>query len=519
MSQKLLKSTAVVSSMTLVSRVLGFVRDMVFARLFGAGVGTDAFFIAFKIPNFLRRLFAEGAFSQAFVPVLGEYKASREEEETHELIDRVAGTLAGILFLVTLLGVLAAPLLIMVFAPGFIGDPDRFDLAVTMLRMTFPYLLFISLTAFAGSILNAYGKFAVPAFTPVFLNLSLIAAAIWLAPHMEQPVNALGIGVFLAGVVQLAFQLPFLKKLGLTPRLQWGIAHDGVRKILRLMLPAIFGSSVVQINLLFDTLIASFLVTGSVSWLYYSDRLVEFPLGIFGIALATVILPSLSRQHAQKSPEHFNHTLDWALRWVLIIGVPATVGLFMLAPSILTTLFQYGEFSAHDVRMSSISLMAYSLGLLGFILVKVLAPGFYARQDTRTPVRVGIIAMVSNMGLNILFVVPLVMGEYEAPHAGLALATSTSAFINAGLLFHILRRDGVYRPEAGWLRLFLQLIPANVLMVLFLWWGIDVPEQWLQAETWSRIWHLVLLVAGGGVVYIVGILATGLRPWQLAKAK
>lgn len=336
---------------------------------------------------------------------------------------------------------------------------------------------------------------------------------------MDQPVTALGLGVFVAGLVQLAFQLPFLKKLGLAPRLRWGMAHDGVRKVLRLMLPAIFGSSVVQINLLFDTLIASFLVTGSVSWLYYSDRLVEFPLGIFGIALATVILPSLSQQHASKSPEHFNHTLDWALRWVMVVGVPATLGLFMLAAPILVTLFQYGEFSGHDVRMSSISLMAYSLGLLGFILVKILAPGFYARQDTRTPVRVGIIAMLSNMGLNILFVVPLVLGNYEAPHAGLALATSVSAFINAGLLFHILRREGVYRPEAGWPRLFLQLMPANILMVLFLWWGIDAPDQWLQAEAWSRVWHLVLLVAGGGVVYLLGMLATGLRPWQWVRVK
>ncbi len=517
MTQKLLKSTAVVSAMTLISRILGFVRDMIFARFFGAGIGTDAFFIAFKIPNFMRRLFAEGAFSQAFVPVLGEYKTSGDVEEVRELVDRVAGTLAVILFLITLLGVLAAPLLIMIFAPGFIGDADKFDLAVSMLRMTFPYLFFISLTAFAGGILNSYGKFAVPAFTPVFLNLSLIAAAIWVAPYMDQPVTALG--VFVAGLVQLAFQLPFLKKLGLAPRLRWGMAHDGVRKILRLMLPAIFGSSVVQINLLFDTLIASFLVTGSVSWLYYSDRLVEFPLGIFGIALATVILPSLSQQHANKSPEHFNHTLDWALRWVLVVGVPATLGLFMLASPILVTLFQYGEFSGHDVRMSSISLMAYSLGLLGFILVKILAPGFYARQDTRTPVKVGIIAMLSNMGLNVLFVVPLVMGDYEAPHAGLALATSVSAFINAGLLFYILRREGVYRPEAGWLRLFLQLMPANILMALFLWWGIDAPEQWLQAEAWSRAWHLALLVVGGGVIYLLGILAAGLRPRQWLRVK
>lgn len=518
MSRKLLKSTALVSAMTFLSRILGLIRDMVFLRFFGAGPGMDAFLVAFRIPNLMRRLFAEGAFSQAFVPVLSEYKTHHSHDETKELVDRVAGKLTFILFLITVVGVIGAPVMIIISAPGwFLDEPDKYEMSVAMLRFTFPYLFFISLTAFAGGILNSYGRFGVPAFTPVLLNLVLIATAIWISPLIDQPVMALAIGVFVAGVVQLLFQIPFLMKLRLLPRPRRAGHHEGVQRILKLMLPAIFGSSVAQINILFDTLIASFLITGSVTWLYASDRLVEFPLGVFGIALATVILPSLSQRHAEKSPEKFNHTLDWALRWVLIVGVPATLGLLLLAEPIMTTLFQYGEFSAWDVRMSSISLMAYSLGLLGFILVKVLVPGFYARQDTRTPVRVGIIAMLSNMVLNILFVVPLVMGDYEAPHAGLALATSVSAFINAGLLFYILRRDRVYRPEPGWLRLFIQLIPANIVMVLFILWTMGSSEQWLQAESLSRVWHLTWLVAGGGVLYLLAILAAGLRPWRLVK--
>src|SRR3569623_360625 len=380
MAQGLLKSTASVGAMTLISRILGFVRDMVVARTFGASTGADAFFVAFKIPNFLRRLFAEGAFSQAFVPVLTEYKTNR---------------------------ILAAPLLILLFAPGFSKDATKFQLAADMLRITFPYLLFISLTAFAGGILNAYGRFAVPAFTPTFLNLAMIGAALWLAPHLNQPITALAWGVVLAGVLQLLFQWPYLVKLGLLPRFRFKRAHEGVSRILRLMLPVIFGSSVAQINLLVDTIIASFLVTGSVSWLYYSDRLVEFPLGVFGVALATVILPKLSQHHAQALPEAFSRTVDWGLRWVVLVSVPATVGWISLAVPLLATLFHYGEFSVLDVVKSSHSLTTFSLGLAGFIMVKILASGFYSRQDTRTPVRFALIAMFANVVMNLLFVWPL----------------------------------------------------------------------------------------------------------------
>ena len=512
MTKKMLKSTVTVSAMTLLSRILGFIRDMVVARIFGAGLGTDAFFVAFKIPNFMRRLFAEGAFAQSFVPVLSEYKTQREHDEIKRLTDDVAGTFGAVLLLITIVGVLAAPLLIAIFAPGFLDEPGKYDLATEMLRLTFPYIFFISLTAFAGGILNTYGRFGVPAFTPVLLNLVLISFALWLAPQMDEPIMALAWGVFFAGIAQLLFQFPFLAKLKLLPRPRFNRKSEGVQKIKTLMIPAIFGSSVAQINLLLDTLIASFLVTGSVTWLYFSDRLVEFPLGVFGIALATVILPSLSRQHAAASPEAFSRTLDWALRWVLIVGTPAMVGLFLLAGPMLTTLFQYGEFSQHDVEMATRSLMAYSIGLMGFILVKVLAPGFYARQDTKTPVKIGIIAMVANMVMNLILVFPLA-------HAGLALATSLSAFLNAFLLFRVLRRDGVYKPESGWLRLMLQVLLANLAMAALLWWGASDLQAWFAWGGWQRAMQLLLWIAAGAVVYFAVLLITGVKFRQLWQQK
>lgn len=508
MSRSLLRSTAVVGGMTFISRILGFIRDVVYARIFGAGMGTDAFFVAFKIPNFMRRLFAEGAFSQAFVPVFSQYRTQRHHDELQELVDRVAGTLGLILFAVTATGVFAAPVLIWIFAPGFVNDPDKYALTVEMLRITFPYLLFISLTAFAGGILNSCGRFAVPALTPVLLNICMIVAAVWVSPYLEEPVKALAWGVFAAGVVQLLFQVPYLKALKLLPRPRWGWYSEGVQRVLRLMLPALFGSSVAQVNLLFDTLLASFLVTGSVSWLYYSDRLVEFPLGVFGVALATVILPSLSQKHAAASSEDFSRTLDWALRWVLLIGAPATVALMILAGPLLSALFQYGEFGAEDVRMASRSLMAYSLGLLAFMLVKVLAPGFYARQDTRTPVRIGIIAMLANMVFNVILIFPLA-------HMGLALATSLSSYLNAGLLFMGLRQQAVYQATNGWPVFLLQIGLANLLMGAVLWWGAGDLSGWLEATARERLLHLSWLVIVGLLVYLGSITAVGIRPRHL----
>ncbi|MGH8313341.1 MAG: murein biosynthesis integral membrane protein MurJ, partial [Gammaproteobacteria bacterium] len=370
MSRALFKATSLVGGMTFLSRILGFARDVVLARYFGAGAVMDAFFVAFKIPNFLRRTFGEGAFSLAFVPVISEYKTTREHDEVKELADRVAGSLGLVLLIVTVIGVIAAPVLVWIFAPGFSAHESKYELTVAMVRITFPYLLFISLTAFAGGILNTYGRFGVPAFTPVLLNIVLIAAAVWLAPHMHNPGMALAWGVFVAGVVQLAFQVPFLWRLKLLPRPRLSDGHEAVRRILKLMLPALFGSSVTQINLVVDTIIASFLATGSVSWLYYSDRLMEFPLGVFSIALSTVILPNLAQHFAAKSSAGFSATLDWALRLAVVVAIPAAVGLFFLAGPLLVTLFNYGHFNAYDSRMAEASVMAYAVGLVGFTLVK-----------------------------------------------------------------------------------------------------------------------------------------------------
>ena len=511
MSRKLLKNTATVGGITLISRILGFVRDMVFARFFGAGAGMDAFFVAFKIPNFLRRLFGEGAFSQAFVPVLSEYKTTREHAEVQALADRVSGTLLGVLLVIAAVGVVAAPVLVMIFAPGFIGDAHKFDLTARMLRVTFPYIVFISLVAFGAGILNSYGRFAVPAFSPVLLNLALIGAAVVAAPHLADPVMGLAWGVFLGGVVQLALFLPALRRVRLLPRPRWGWRDSGVRRILKLMGPAVLGSSVAQINLLLDTLIASFLVTGSVSWLYYSDRLMEFPLGVFGIALSTVILPSLSQSHARASGDAFSQTLDWALRWVAVIGIPAAVGLLLLAGPLLSTLFQYNQFTGEDVRMAALSLMAFAFGLPGFILVKVLAPGFYSRQDTRTPVRIAVIAMVSNMAMNVAFVVPLVLYKVPGPHAGLALATALSGYVNAALLYRGLRRADAFRPRPGWRRLLMRVAVAVAALAAVLVLGAPSLQDWMSRGGAGRAAQLALWIAVGVGVYLVTLRAVGLR--------
>ncbi len=496
--------------MTTISRIFGFVRDMVIARIFGAGVGADAFFVAFKIPNFLRRLFAEGAFSQAFVPVLSEYRSQRPQHDAKTLIDNVSGTFGVVLLAVTALGVLAAPLITLLSAPGYLAAPQKYTLTVSLLRITLPYLLFISLTALSGAILNTYGRFAVPAFTPVLLNFSMIGAAIWLAPHFDEPVIALAWGVFLGGAAQLAFQLPFLLRLRLLPRPRIGAGHDGVRRITRLMLPALFAVSISQINLFIDVVIASFLVTGSVSWLYYSDRLVEFPLGVFGIALATVILPNLSEKHARGATHRFSETVDWALRWVFLVGVPASLGLSLLAAEILCTLFQYGEFSGGDVLMSSRSLMAYALGLVGFTLIKVLAPGYFSRQDTRTPVKIGVIAMLANLLLNLILVIPLA-------HAGLALATSCSGFLNAWLLFQGLRNARVYQPGPGWRSFLFKVAVANVIMACVLWLGGSPLVQWLAWDAADRAGHLLALILGGALIYAAMLTLLGIRWRDLVK--
>ena len=506
----LLRSSALVGTMTMLSRVLGLLRDIVIAGFVGASANADAFFVAFKIPNFLRRLFAEGAFSQAFVPVLADYKELGPHEAVKDLVNRVAGVLGGTLLLITVITIFAAPLVAAIFAPGFVSQPYKYQLTSEMIRITFPYLLLISMTGFSGAILNSYGRFAVPAFTPVFLNISLIFAAMVAAPWFAEPVFALAWGVFFAGIVQLLFQLPSLYRLDLVPRPIFDTRHEGVRRILKLMVPALFGVSVSQINLLLDTVLASFLPTGSVSWLYYSDRLAELPLGVFGIAIATVILPNLSAHKAADRENQFASTLDWAMRSVLLIGVPAAVALVLLAEPILISLFQYGALTARDIDMASLSLRAYSLGLVAFMLIKILAPGYYARKDTATPVKIGIIAMVANMVMNLVFVLPL-LWYFNVGHLGLALATSASAWLNAGLLLRGLLRERVFVFQPGWANYCGRLLAATAAMIIAVLLLAQPTQSWL-AWDWQRRALEIALVCGAGILaYLVAHLVLGTR--------
>jgi putative peptidoglycan lipid II flippase len=507
--KRIIKAAATVGGMTMISRILGFVRDMVIARYFGASMGADAFFVAFKIPNFFRRLFAEGAFSQAFVPVLAEAKEKRGHEAVKHLVDALSFRLGGILLVITAFGVFGSSIWMMVFAPGFIDQPEKFALASDMLAITFPYLLLISLVAFSSAIMNTYNQFAVPAFTPVFLNLVLITFAIWVSPLLDIPIMALAWGVLVAGVVQLLFHLPFLYRLGLLPS-PTRKSDPGVGEVKRMMIPALFGVSVAQINLLLDTVLASFLITGSVSWLYYSDRLMEFPLGVFGVALATVVLPGLSKKAANEDWKGFRQDIDSALRLVLIIGLPATLGLLLLAEPLIITLFYYGAFTALDVTMSGMSLMAYSFGLLGFILVKILAPAFYARKDMKTPVKVAIIALVTNMVLNLIFIGPFA-------HVGLAAATAISAFVNSGLLYWYLRKQEVFKPLSGWAKLIVQVVVANVILVAFLLWFTPSVAEWLLFDWEERLIWLFGLVFAVIAIYAVSLLLLGLNPKRMLK--
>ena len=506
----LLGSSFVVSMGTMLSRVLGLARDVVLANLLGAAPNADAFFVAFKIPNFLRRLFAEGAFAQAFVPVLTETRERGSHDAVKALVNRVAGVLGGSLFVLTALAMVMAPWVALIFAPGFSRDVAKLALTADLIVWTFPYLFFISLTGFCGAILNTYGRFAVPAYTPVLLNLSLIAAAVFWAPTMPEPALGLAMGVMLAGVLQLLFQLPSLHALKLTPKPVWDTQDAGVRKILMLMVPALFGVSVSQINLLFDTVLASLLPNGSVAWLYYSDRLTELPLGVFAIAIATVILPALSALNTRAAADEFSQTLTWAVRNVLLIAVPATVALWLLAEPILTALFQYGAFTTNDVTMAAASLRAYTLGLGAFMLIKVLAPGYYARQDMKTPVKIGIVAMVSNMVLNVLFVFPL-MWYFDMGHVGLALATSASAWINAALLYRGLRRGGIPLTGVFDIRYMVRLWVAVTVMAGVIYVSVPDLRDWFAADMSWRVTRLLMIVTAGAVSF-AGVLALlGLR--------
>jgi putative peptidoglycan lipid II flippase len=501
--------------MTLLSRVLGLIRDMVVANLMGAGAAADVFFFANKIPNFLRRLFAEGAFAQAFVPVLSEVQRQDDEQQLKLFIARVAGTLGTFVLVVTLLGVIGSPVLAALFGTGwflaYVADEPagaKFELASLMLKITFPYLFFITLTGLSGAILNTLNRFAVAAFTPVLLNVCIISAAIWLSPQLNEPAIGLAWGVFFGGIVQLLFQWPFLRRTGLLVRPRWGWQDEKVSKVRRLMIPALFGVSVSQINLMLDTLIASFLMTGSISWLYYSDRLLEFPLGLFGIAIATVILPTLSRNHASADSHQFRANMDWALRMVCILGIPASAGLIVLAEPLLTVLFVRGEFAAEDARMASYSLMAYGAGLLSFMLVKVFAPGFFSRQDTRTPVRYGIWAMVANMLFNIILAIPF-------GYVGLAMATALSATLNAFLLYQKLHRLEVYRVDTDSLWFIARVIGATGAMAGLLLYLMPAQTQWADWTVTEQVVQLSRLIGTGAGCLALTALVVGIRPKDL----
>jgi len=500
----LLRTLATVSSMTLVSRILGFVRDLVIARAFGAGLATDAFFVAFKLPNLLRRLFAEGAFSQAFVPILSEYKNRRGEDEARLLVDRVAALLALALFVVTLIGVIAAPAIVYVTAPGFAATPGKFELTVDLLRVIFPYIFFISLTALAGGVLNTYSRFSVPAVTPALLNLSFIAFALWGAPYFDPPVMALAWAVFAGGVFQLAFQVPFLARIGLLPRFKLDFRDEGVRRILRQMGPAVFGVSIGQVSLVINVIFASFLVTGSVSWLYYADRLMEFPIGLLGVALGTILLPSLSRYHAERSPQEYSALLDWGMRLTLLLAAPAAAALALLAVPLVSTLFHYGAFGAEDVFATRRAVIAYSVGLIGLVMVKVLAPGFYARQDIRTPVRIAVVTLGLTQLMNLAFVWPLA-------HAGLALAIGLGACFNATLLLRGLRRRDIYRPQPGWPVFLLKLAIAVYAMAAVLWVASGSDASWLAMGAIERALSLAWIVALGAATYFAALWLLGFR--------
>jgi len=506
----LLKALATVSSLTFISRVLGFLRDLVIARAFGAGFATDAFFVAFKLPNLLRRLFAEGAFSQAFVPILAEYKNRRGEQEARLLVDRVAAVLALALIVVTLIGVLAAPLIIYVTAPGFAATPDKFRLTVDLLRITFPYIFFISLTALAGGILNTYSRFSVPAITPVLLNLSFIGFALWGAPYFDPPVKALAWAVFAGGVAQLALQVPFLARFGLLPRFRLDFRDEGVRRVLRQMGPAVFGVSIGQVSLVINMIFASFLVTGSVSWLYYADRLMEFPIGLLGVALGTILLPSLSRHYANRSPREYSGLLDWGLRLTLLLATPAAVALALLAVPLVATLFHYGAFGAEDVFATRRAVIAYSVGLVGLVMVKVLAPGFYARQDIRTPVRIAVVTLALTQVMNFAFV-------WSMQHAGLALAIGLGACFNAAMLLRGLLHRDIYAPQAGWPLFLFKLAIAVYAMAAVLWLGSGTDASWLAMGAAARAFHLAWIVVLGAAAYFLVLWLLGFRIADFSK--
>lgn len=506
----LLKSLAAVSSMTMFSRVLGFARDAIVARVFGAGMATDAFFVAFKLPNLLRRIFAEGAFSQAFVPILAEYKSKQGEEATRVFVAYVSGLLTLALAIVTVAGMLAAPWVILVTAPGFADTADKFALTSQLLQITFPYILLISLASLAGAILNTWNRFSVPAFAPTFLNISMIGFALFGAPFFHPPVLALAWAVTVGGILQLVYQLPHLKKIGMLVLPRISFRDAGAMRVMKQMGPAILGVSVSQISLIINTIFASFLVSGSVSWMYYADRLMEFPSGVLGVALGTILLPSLSRSFASGNHDEYCRLMDWGLRLCFLLALPSAVALGILAKPLTVSLFQYGKFTPFDAQMTQRALIAYSVGLMGLIVVKVLAPGFYSRQDIKTPVRIAIVTLVMTQLMNLAFIGPL-------KHAGLSLSIGLAACLNASLLYWQLRKQNIFTPQAGWGRFLTRLFIAVIVMAAALLGMLHVMPDWAQGNMGHRLARLMVVVVVGVVAYFATLAVLGFRVKDFAR--
>ncbi|WP_313052086.1 murein biosynthesis integral membrane protein MurJ [Atlantibacter hermannii] len=506
----LLKSLAAVSSMTMFSRVLGFARDAIVARVFGAGMATDAFFVAFKLPNLLRRIFAEGAFSQAFVPILAEYKSKQGEEATRLFVSYVSGLLTLALALVTVAGIVGAHWVILVTAPGFVDTADKFALTEQLLRITFPYILLISLASLAGAILNTWNRFSVPAFAPTLLNISMIGFALFAVPYFHPPVLALAWAVTVGGVLQLLYQLPHLKKIGMLVLPRINFRDAGAMRVLKQMGPAIVGVSVSQISLIINTIFASFLVSGSVSWMYYADRLMEFPSGVLGVALGTILLPSLSRSFASGNHQEYNRLMDWGLRLCFLLALPSAVALGILAEPLIAALFQYGKFNAFDAVMTQRALVAYSVGLTGLIVVKVLAPGFYSRQDIKTPVKIAIVTLIMTQVMNLAFIGPL-------KHAGLSLSIGLAACLNASLLYWQLRKQKIFQPEPGWARFLIRLVIAVLVMAGALIGMMMVMPAWDIGSMPYRILRLLAVVCVGVVAYFATLAVLGFRVKDFAR--
>jgi len=506
----LLRTLATISGLTMLSRVTGLLRELLIARAFGASAFTDAFFVAFRIPNLLRRLFAEGAFSQAFVPILAEYRAQQGSEPTKELVDKVATALVLVLVATCALGIVATPLIVVFIATGLKSNQAAFDAGVVMTRIMFPYIVFMSMVALSGGILNTWREFRIPALTPVLLNISFIAASLFVAPHLQQPIYALAFAVFVGGMLQLAIQIPALVKIGMLPRIAFNplvaFRNPGVRRVIRQMVPATFAVSVAQISLLINTNIASRLANGSVSWISYADRLMEFPTALLGVALGTILLPSLSKANSDGDAAEYSALLDWGLRLTFLFALPASVLLITLPVPFTTTLFHYGKFNVQDVSMTANALIAYGVGLIGLILVRILAPGFYAKQNIKTPVKIAIVVLIATQLMNLVFV-PWIA------HAGLALAIGLGACLNAGCLFWGLRKRGIYTPQQGWLLFFIKLSGALFLLAgVSLWMAGHFNWTGLQAQPLARVGALAAVMIGCGVAYFGALLAMGFRP-------